>query len=275
MALNWLITGCSSGFGRGLAQQALARGDRVALTARDPAKLRDLAGQYGDAALALELDVTKPQTVRAALAATLDRFGRLDILVNNAGFGMQAAAEEASDAQTRAMFDVNFFGPLDVIRAALPALRAQGHGHIINISSVGGRTSAPLIGLYSASKFALEGLSMGLAMELAPFGLKVTSIEPGAFATGFAGAVQSADGRLDAYRDMHAQLEDVLSGLHFADPAGCVAAILAIAGTPEPPVQFIAGGHAVGIVEAVMAGQKAEIDKWRTVSEAADQHERG
>ena len=255
-ARTWLITGCSSGFGRLLAQRALERGDRVALTARNPAMLAALAGQYGNAALCLPLDVTRPETIRSALGEVFERFGRLDILVNNAGYGLQAAAEEASDAQTRAMFEVNFFGPLDVIRAALPGLRAQGGGHIINISSVGGRTTAPLIGLYSASKFALEGLSLSLAMELAPFGIKVTSIAPGAFATGFAGAVQSAGAKLDAYRQQHAMLDTILADLHFADPAGCVEAILAIAGADEPPRQLIAGSHAVSAVEAVMADQQ-------------------
>jgi len=267
---TWLITGCGSGFGRLLAERALARGDRVVATARRVAALAPLAQAHPGTALCAAMDVTDPASVRAALAAAVERFGRIDVLVNNAGFGMQAAVEEASDAQVRAMFEVNMFGALDVIRAALPQLRAQGAGHIVNISSVGGRTSAPLIGLYSASKFAIEGLSMGLAMELAPFGIKVTAVEPGAFATGFAGAVQGPDRREPAYRALHEQLDAVLADLHFADAAGCVEAILRAVDDPDPPRQLIAGGMAYAAVEAVMAQQAREMAAWRAVSEAAD-----
>jgi len=266
----WLISGCSSGFGRLLAEKALARGDKVAVTARNVDAIAAIGAAHGERALCLAMDVVDPHSVRRALDAAFDRFGRIDIVVNNAGFGLQAAVEEPSDTQIRAMFEVNFFGALDVIRAALPRLRAQGAGHIVNISSVGGRTSAPLIGLYSASKFAIEGLSTGLAMELAPFGIKVTTIEPGAFATGFARAVQGADRSVEAYRPMHDQMDALLADLRFADPAGCVDAILKIVDDPDPPRQFIAGGHARAMVEAAMAAQAQDMDGWRALSDAAD-----
>jgi NAD(P)-dependent dehydrogenase (short-subunit alcohol dehydrogenase family) len=266
----WLISGCSRGFGRILAHQALERGDLVAATARDPGSLRDLAEVYGDSVLCLEMDVTRIATVRAAIEAARCTFGHIDVVVNNAGYGLQAATEEASDEQIRALFEVNFFGAMNVIRNVLPCLRSQGSGHILNISSVAGRTSAPLIALYSASKFALEGLSIGLAMELEPFGIKVTTIEPGAFATGFADAVQPPAVRIDAYRGMHQAIEEVLAGLTFADPQGCVAAIMRAVDDPAPPRQLIAGGRAYAMVETMMSAQLSEMTKWRGVSAAAD-----
>jgi len=270
MGRTWLITGCGSGFGRLLAKKALSRGDRVVVTARRIRTIEALAGQYPTSALCLAMDVADAASVRPAIATAFERFGHIDILVNNAGFGLQVALEEASDAQIRALFDVNFFGALEVIRAALPQLRAQGSGHIINISSVGGRTSAPLIALYSASKYALEGLSLGLGMELASFGIKVTTIEPGAFDTGFARAVQPPEIRKVAYQALHDQFDALLADVHFADPAGCVDAILHVVDHPDPPRQFIAGSHAYAAVEAAIAEQCREMERWRVISEAAD-----
>lgn len=267
----WLITGCSSGFGKVLGQKALERGDRVAVTARHPATLAHFREAFGDRALPLRLDVTDPAQVRAAVADAVAAFGRIDVLVNNAGYGLQCAAEEASDAQIRELFEVNFFGALDLIRAALPQMREQGGGaHIVNISSVGGRLSAPLIALYSASKWALEGLSLGLAAELAGFGIKVTAIEPGAFATGFADAVQPPEARLDAYAGAHAFTESMLADMVYADPAGCADAILAAVDAPEPPRQLAVGGQAYAWVEQAVASQAEELAKWQATSVAAD-----
>jgi NAD(P)-dependent dehydrogenase (short-subunit alcohol dehydrogenase family) len=270
MGRVWLITGCSSGFGRLLAQKALERGDRVVATARNCATIGHFAEDFPGRALSLPLDVTDPAAVRAALDGAFGTFGRVDVLVNNAGYGLQAAAEEPSDAQIRAMFEVNFFGALDLIRAALPRLRGQGGAHIVNISSVGGRISAPLVSLYSASKWALEGLSMGLGAELASFGIKVTSIEPGAFDTGFAGAVQPPVAKLDAYAEVHRFMEQMLGEMHFADPAGCVDAILQAVDSPEPPRQLVVGGHAYEFVEQAVAAQTEELQKWRATSVGAD-----
>ncbi len=175
----WLISGCSTGFGRALAQAALERGDRVVATARRRAALAELAAAFGERVLTLELDVTRADQVRAVVEEARRRFGRIDVLVNNAGYGMQGSLEDVSDRDTRALFETNVFGVLSLTRAALPLMRAQRSGHIVNMSSVGGRTSAPLIGLYSATKFAIEGLSVALAGELAPHGIRVTVIEPG------------------------------------------------------------------------------------------------
>ena len=267
---NWLITGCSTGFGRVLAEKALARGDRVAATARRPETLAALAQQYPDTALCLELDVTRPDTIASAIAAARDRFGRIDVVVNNAGFGVQGAVEEVSDAQIHELFAVNVFGVIDVIRAALPTLREQGGGHIVNVTSVGGRTSVPLVALYSACKFAVEGLSMGLAMELEPFGIKVTTVAPGAFATNFANRVEPPASRLPAYDATHDAINSVLEGMAYADPAGCVDLILQVVDAAEPPRQIVAGGFALSAVEQVMTAQMEEMKAWRAVSEAAD-----
>jgi NAD(P)-dependent dehydrogenase (short-subunit alcohol dehydrogenase family) len=267
----WLITGCSSGFGKALATRALARGERVAVTARDPATVAHFRDTFGESALPLKLDVTAPAQVRAALDAAFAAFGRIDVLVNNAGYGLQCAAEEASDAQIRELFEVNFFGALDLIRAALPQLREQGGGaHIVNVSSVGGRLSAPLIALYSASKWALEGLSLGLAAELASFGIKVTTIEPGAFATGFADAVQPPRAKLDAYAGAHAFTETMLADMVYADPGGCADAILQVVDAPEPPRQLAVGGQAYAWVEQAVAAQAEELVKWQATSIGAD-----
>jgi NAD(P)-dependent dehydrogenase (short-subunit alcohol dehydrogenase family) len=270
-ARAWLITGCSSGFGKVLAQKALKRGDRVAVTARNPKTLEHFRERFGDKALPLRLDVTDPAQVRAAVAETVAAFGRIDVLVNNAGYGLQCAAEEATEAQIRDLFEVNFFGALDLIRAALPRMREQGSGaHIVNISSVGGRLSAPLIALYSASKWALEGLSVGLAAELAGFGIRVTTIEPGAFATGFADAIQPPQARLTAYAAAHAFTESMLADMVYADPAGCAEAILAAVDAPEPPRQLVVGGQAYAWVEQAIAAQTEELAKWQATSVAAD-----
>ena len=267
---NWLITGCSTGFGRVLAEKALARGDRVAATARRPETLAALAQQYPDTALRLELDVTRPDTIASAIAAARESFGRIDVVVNNAGFGVQGAVEEVSDAQIRELFAVNVFGVIDVIRAALPTLREQGGGHIVNVTSVGGRTSVPLVALYSACKFAVEGLSMGLSMELEPFGIKVTTVAPGAFATNFATRVEPPASRLPAYDATHDAINSVLEGMAYADPAGCVELILQVVDAAEPPRQIVAGGFAWSAVEQVMTAQMEELNAWRAVSEAAD-----
>lgn len=266
----WLITGCSSGFGRLLAEKALLRGDKVVVTARDHAMIREFSDRFGAAALCLRLDITDPASVRAALAAAFEQFGRIDILVNNAGFGIQAAVEEPGDAQIRHMFEVNFFGALDVIRAALPRLRQQNGAHIVNISSVAGRISAPLIALYSASKFAIEGLSWGLGLELAPFGIKVTTIEPGAFDTGFAAAVRLPDAELPAYADAHAFTREILGGMKFSGPGGCIETIFLAVDAPTPPRQLVAGGLAHSMVEQALADQVREMAEWREISIAAD-----
>ena len=191
----WLITGTSKGFGRIWAEAALARGDRVAATARDLATLQPLVQRYGDRVLAITLDVDDKTAVDAAVAQTIARFERIDVAVNNAGYGLFGAIEEVSEAEARAQMETNFFGALWVTQAVLPQMRAQGSGHIIQVSSIGGVNAFPTIGLYHASKWALEGFSQSLAIEVAPFGIKVTLVEPAGYATDWSGPSAKANSR--------------------------------------------------------------------------------
>jgi len=267
---TWLITGCATGFGRALAEAALARGDRVAATDRSADAVADLAQRYPETSLALGLDVTRPDQVRAALDAAFARFGRLDVLVNNAGYGVQSAVEETDEATMRAMFEVNLFGMVDIIRAALPRLRAQGSGHIVNFASVGGRVSGPLVALYSASKFAVEGLSEGLAAEVAPFGIRVTAVEPGAFATRFGATAVPPRDPVAAYAPIHESMRALLADLPQGDPADLAAAILELVDMPEPPLRFVGGADAYAMIAQALARQQAEMEAWRDLSNRAN-----
>jgi len=266
----WFITGCATGFGRALAETALGAGDGVAVTDRDVASVKSLSARYPDNALPLQLDVTRPDEVRRAIGAAFVRFGRIDVLVNNAGYGMQAAVEEADEAQVRRMFDVNFFGLVDVIRTAVPRLRQQGSGHIINFASVGGRVSAPLLALYSASKFAVEGLSEGLAQELAHLGIKVTAVEPGAFATRFSASAVTAEGTLDAYRPIRDRMEALIGDLPLGDPQDLADAIVELVRQPDPPLRFIAGADAYAMIEGNLQAQREEMAAWRDLGRKAN-----
>jgi len=266
----WFITGCATGFGRALAEAALARGDAVAATDRSGDAVADLGARHPGRALALGLDVTRPEQVRAALDAAYERFGRIDILVNNAGYGVQAAVEEADESAVRAMFEVNFFGMVDIIRAALPRLRAQGHGHIVNFASVGGRVAGPLVALYSASKFAVEGLCEGLAAEVAPFGIKVTAVEPGAFATRFGATAVPPAVPVEAYRPLHDGMRAMLADLPQGDPADLAAAILEMVDAPEPPLRFVGGADAYAMIADALERQRGEMEAWRDLSSRAN-----
>src|SRR4051794_164544 len=200
MSKVWFITGTSKGFGRVWAEAALARGDRVAATARDTSTLDDLVARYGENVLPIALDVTDKATVDAAIAATHDRFGALDVVVNNAGYGLFGTIEEITEEQARAQMETNFFGALWVTKAALPILREQGSGHIIQVSSIGGVNAFPVLGLYHASKWALEAFSQSLAAEVAEFGVKVTIVEPGGYATDWSGPSSVQADALPAYQ---------------------------------------------------------------------------
>ena len=208
MARTWFITGASRGFGREWTIAALERGDSVAATARDTSTLDDLAGRFGDAILPLKLDVTDRDAVVAAVKDAHDRFGRLDVVVNNAGYGQFGMVEEISEQEAREQIETNVFGALWVTQAALPYLREQGSGHILQVSSIGGISAFPNIGIYNASKWALEAFSQALAAEVADFGIKVTIIEPGAYSTDWGGASArhaAADPAYDAFREKAAE----------------------------------------------------------------------
>ncbi|WP_413756057.1 oxidoreductase [Streptomyces sp. MMBL 11-3] len=273
-AKTWLITGCSSGLGRALAEHALERGDHVAVTARDTTTVTGLAGRYGDRALALELDVTEPVSVQAAVARAEERFGGIDVVVNNAGYGYLAAVEEGEDEAVRALFDTNVHGVVTVLRAVLPAMRARRAGHIVNISSFGGLAAFPATGYYHATKFALEGLSESLAAEVAPLGITVTLAEPGGLRTQWAGSsMRQSALRLEDYEQTAgARRTSTLgvSGRQPGDPARAAAAIAAAVDAEEPPLRLLLGSDALGGARSRLQRLAREIDANESLTVSAD-----
>lgn len=271
MASTWLVTGAATGFGREIARAALAAGANVVATARDPAKL---AGLTHERLLALALDVTDTASIAEAVATAEARFGGVDVLVNNAGYGLIAAVEEASDAETRLLLETHFFGTVATIRAVLPGMRARRHGHIVNFSSIAGVIGSPGTALYAAAKFAVEGLSEGLSKELAPLGIRVTIIEPGPFQTNFfttsrrmgAVIIPDYDGTAGAYRKRASKPDPWLPG----DPARGAAAIVAVVAEPEPPLRLLLGQPAYDMITAKLASHAAEIEQWKALSLSAD-----
>lgn len=266
----WFITGASRGFGRIWTEAALQRGDKVAATARTLASLADLQATYGANVLTLAMDVTQPDQVAAAVAQAHAHFGRLDVVLNNAGYSLVGTIEEASAADVRALYETNIFGTLAVIQAALPLLRAQGSGHIIGISSGLGLVSLPLIGYYCSSKWAFEAIHDSLAAEIKPFGLHVTLVEPGAYATEF-GSDQSlkfAPG-MDVYADLRTRTLERLKGSEGGDPQATPAALFAVVDAPTPPLRFFLGSQNLPWVRAAYAERLATWEQWAPVSEAA------
>src|ERR1700678_1138547 len=243
MQKTWFITGASRGFGRIWAEAALKRGDRVTATARKLADVADLVGSFGDTVLPLALDVTDSAQVQQAVHQAYAHFGRLDVLVNNAGASLFAATEEASDEQIRGLFDANYFGMVRVLRAALPLLRKQGSGHILGVSSGLGIASLPMIGFYAATKWAVEALHESLAQEVSPFGLSVTIVEPGAYATEFGKSAQVAD-VLEPYADSRKRFMARLTGLERGDPKATAEAILKLVDANDPPLRLVQIGRA-------------------------------
>jgi NAD(P)-dependent dehydrogenase (short-subunit alcohol dehydrogenase family) len=267
---TWLITGCSTGLGRSLAQAVLDSGHNAVVTARDVTALQDLADGHRDTALPLPLDVTDPAQVAAAVKEAEDRFGGVDVLVNNAGYGYRAAVEEADDGDIRRLFDTNFFGAVGMIKAVLPGMRAKRSGAIVNISSIGARISPAGSGYYSATKAALEGLSGSLHKELQPLGISVTVVEPGAFRTDFAGRslTQSAEAIADYAETAGKRRKehDTVHGTQPGDPAKAAQAIITAVESPNPPSLLLLGKDAFGAFAAVEAAQRAELDKWQELS---------
>jgi NAD(P)-dependent dehydrogenase (short-subunit alcohol dehydrogenase family) len=266
----WFITGASRGFGRIWTEAALQRGDKVAATARTLASLEGLTTAYGANVLPLELDVTQPDHVQTAVTQAHAHFGRLDVVVNNAGYSLVGTIEESPAADVRALFETNIFGTLSVIQAALPLLRAQGHGHLIGVSSGLGLMSLPLIGYYCSSKWAFEAIHDSLAAEIKPFGLHVTLVEPGAYATEF-GSEQSLKfaPALDAYTDLRTQIMERLKSSEGGDPRATPPALFAVVDAAEPPLRFFLGSQNLPWVRAAYAERLATWEQWAPVSEAA------
>ncbi|WP_284748283.1 oxidoreductase [Amycolatopsis sp. RTGN1] len=271
---TWLITGCSTGLGRALAEAVLARGDNAVVTARDAAKVKDLAESHPSAALALALDVTDTGQVTAAVEQAQDRFGGIDVLVNNAGYGYRAAVEEGEDADVRQLFDTNFFGAVAMIKAVLPGMRARRSGAIVTISSIGARIRPPGSGYYAAAKAALEGMSGSLRKELEPLGITVTAVEPGAFRTDFAGRslTQSAT-VIDDYAETAGQRRkerDTTHGTQPGDPAKAAEALITAIGSDRPPALLLLGSDAVTVIGRALDDERAELEAWRDLSAGTD-----
>ena len=264
---TWFITGTSRGFGREWAIAALKRGDSVAATARDAASLDDLVAAHGDKVLPLSLDVTDHDAVFAAVARAHEHFGRLDVVVNNAGYGQFGMVEELSETESRAQIETNLFGALWVTQAALPFLRAQGSGHIIQVSSIGGISSFPTVGIYHASKWALEGFSQSLAQEVAGFGIKVTLIEPGGYSTDWSGSSAKHATAIAAYDGVREQAANRPSRRGTpGDPVATRGPILTLVDSDNPPLRVFFGEAPLAIATADYESRLATWNEWQHVS---------
>jgi NAD(P)-dependent dehydrogenase (short-subunit alcohol dehydrogenase family) len=266
---TWFITGTSRGFGREWAQAALQRGDNVAATARDVSSLSELVDRYGEAVLALELDVNDRGADFAAVARAHDHFGRLDVVVNNAGYGLFGAIEEVTEEQARAQIETNLFGALWVTQAALPYLREQRSGHIIQVSSIGGIAAFAGVGLYHASKWGLEGFSEALAQEVADFDIHVTLVEPGGFDTDWSGSSAVRAEPIEAYEDARRQMAARRSQLPQGRTGATGAAILQIVDAPQPPLRVFLGAPPLQIARDRYAQRLKTWEEWNDLSVAA------
>ncbi|RYX84873.1 SDR family NAD(P)-dependent oxidoreductase [bacterium] len=264
----WLITGASRGLGASIAKAALSAGHKVVATGRNPQAVESALGGASENLLTLQLDVTNETQAQSVVAATVERFGRIDVLVNNAGYGLFGALEECSAQEVETQFQTNVFGLLSVTRAVLPTMRKQRSGHIINLSSIGGFLGFDHAAIYCATKFAVEGISESLALEVKPFGIHISIIEPGYFRTDFLAdnSVVMAANKLDAYdqqgRDQYANH----NGKQAGDPDKLAQALLTIAASPNPPLRLPLGTDAVGVVEGKLKSVSAELEQWRNLS---------
>ncbi len=274
MSRTWLITGASRGFGRALAEAVLAAGDRLVATARRPEQLADLVSRHGERVLPVALDVTDAAAARNAVRSAVDVFGRLDVVVNNAGYANSAPIEEMAEDDFRAQFEANFFGVVNVTRAALPVLRGQRSGTFVQFSSLGGRVGGtPGMGAYQSAKFAVEGFSEVLAGEVTPFGLKVVIVEPGAFRTDWQGSsmelhpvgpdYEETVGAMNTYRAEN-------NGTQPGDPVRAAKVLIEVVGDEEPPRRLLLGAQAVTAALAAGEARAAETRKWAAASSAAD-----
>ncbi len=275
MARVWFITGASRGFGVEFAKAAMRAGDQVVATGRKAAAVNGALGPNTAQLLSVELDVTDAAQVRRAVDAAVSRFGTIDVLVNNAGYGHLGFFEETTDQDVRAQFETNVFGALDVTRAVLPVMRAARKGRIFNLSSAAGIRGLEFGSLYCASKFALEGFSEALAVELAPFGIYVTIVEPGPFRTDFLTreSLRFGGKAIADYEERRGRVQgtfEARSGKQPGDPVKLAEALVRLAGEEKPPMRFIGGAFALDVMDKKLAAVRADIDKWRAVSAALD-----
>jgi NAD(P)-dependent dehydrogenase (short-subunit alcohol dehydrogenase family) len=273
MSQVWLITGSSRGIGRALSEAVLAAGHRLVATARNPKQLSDLVERYGDNVRAIALDVTDERAALAAVQSAVDVFGRLDVVVNNAGYGDVASIEDTSMTDFRAQIETNLFGVINVTKAAIPVMRRQRAGHILQFSSVGGRVGPVGRGAYAAAKWGVEGFSEVLAKEVGPLGIKVTIVEPGGFRTDFAGSSTSIAPDNPAYADTVgavARFQREYNGVQPGDPKKAAAALLHVATLDEPPLRLPLGSDAARAVQEAERARSEADKKWRQLSESTD-----
>jgi NAD(P)-dependent dehydrogenase (short-subunit alcohol dehydrogenase family) len=267
---TWLITGCSTGLGRALAEAVLASGDNAVVTARDADAVGGLVEAYSGTGLALALDVTDGGQIEAAVRAAGERFGGVDVLVNNAGYGYRAAVEEGDPDDVRRLFDTNFFGAVALIKAVLPGMRERRRGAIVNVSSIGARISPPGSGYYAAVKAALEGMTASLRKEVGPLGITAMAVEPGGFRTDFAGrSLTQAATPIADYADTAGKRRkenDTADGTQPGDPAKAAQAIITAVRAAEPPALLLLGNDALSAYGAVLDAQRAEMEQWRELS---------
>jgi NAD(P)-dependent dehydrogenase (short-subunit alcohol dehydrogenase family) len=270
----WLVTGASTGFGRELVEYLLARGERVVATARKVDALVELGTRYPERALVAAMDVTDQKQVEVAIGAAVLWFGRIDVLVNNAGYGMVGAVEESAEEEFRPMFETNVFGLIRVTQAVLPQMRAQGSGHIVNLSSIGGLVATPGFGLYNATKFAVEGLSEALAAEVKPLGITVTIVEPGPFRTKFLGkAGGEAQRSIPEYDQTSGKMRAYYTeqdGKQPGDPQKAVEAIVKAVEAEHPPLHLLLGASTIPRVKAKIEALEKDLAEWERVTLGAD-----
>lgn len=273
MTKVWFITGSSRGLGRSLTEAVLAKGYRVAATARNPESLKDLIEKYPGLILPVVLDVTDKAQIHAAVQQAIAHFGRIDVLVNNAGFGITGATEAYTDEQVRSQLETNLYAPIEVTRAVLPFMRKQRSGRILQISSIGGRIAGAGLSIYQAAKFGLSGFSEALAKEVAPLGIGVTSVEPGGFRTDWAGASMSFAPRVEGYEATVDAMVGFLSNGGFiptGDPAKAATAMIDLSEHPSPPMHLVLGSEAIGLLQQGDAARQAEQEEWLAVSQSTD-----
>ena len=271
----WFITGCSSGFGRCLAEQALGRGERVVATARDISSLHDLQTAFGERVCTVALDVTRPELLRPAIERARSAFGRIDVVVNNAGYGLLGAVEESSAEEVEGVYRTNVFGLLNVVRAVLPSMRARHSGHIMNISSVGGYAGYQGWGIYGSTKFAVEGITEAMYAELKPLGIHATVVEPGFFRTNFLdpSSLIETKARIGDYAETVGQMREFAGGHNGqqpGDPAKLAQALLRLANTEEPPLRLPLGSDTVARIEAKNAFVAEQTERWKDLSLSTD-----
>ena len=273
MTKVWFITGSSRGLGRSLTEAVLAKGDSVAATARDITSLKDLKDKYPDQIYPLKLDVTQEKEIHDAINSTIAHFGRIDVLVNNAGFGITGAVEGYTNEQVTSQLETNLYAPIALTRAVLPIMRKQRSGHILQVSSIGGRVGSGGVSIYQAAKFGLSGFSEGLALEVAPLGIRVTCVEPGGFRTDWAGGSMSYAPHVEGYETtVDARVAAFKSGTvkPMGDPDKAAKVMIDITDHPQPPLHLLLGSEAVAIVKYSEAAKLRELEKWETVSSSTD-----